>query len=76
MSKIKVHVSFRQVVTFTKQVEMEAMDYQNLAEQLDRARGREHRNLEEDLFGRMNFSASDADYGANDPELDDFYQVS
>lgn len=73
--KVWVRASFRQVVTYTKTVEMPYSRYLTLGEQLDVRRGREYDNTVQDLFTEMRIDVNSDVSDSNDPELDDFEQV-
>jgi hypothetical protein len=72
MSKVTVKASFRQVVTYSKTFEMEQSEYLQWDYKLNESCGREARQVEDELFHRMQVDVTRDVSDSNDPELDDF----
>lgn len=71
---MKVKITYRATVTYSTEVEMTDAEWRNWNEKLDaHPRGREYREITDDLFDKYLQASEPSDWG--DPELDDLDEV-
>lgn len=73
--KVKVKATFRQLVTYSKEFEMEYTDYLRHGEAISTTTGRKYQEAEAALFNRCDFDPEVDTVSHSDPELDDFQQI-